>query len=482
MKFKSIFEKLLQEITPYLPKRRPRRHYLNWRHWEKEEKLSFFTNFGIGLTLGIAFMFMTHLQIMESLFNSTIDKIIKKETGALVTASEACFKNPVPTRECQNVRSKISNHIVFIDIDSDTYIRWGEPLLIPRDKIAFFLTLADRNKARMVYLDILFDHPSNRPGEDAELRKCLGDLTKKKSEIKVIFPTIHSAGRNQIKKNIFDDLIDKNPNFYRGFPYSSFSKYDRTVRYLRYYDVVKGSDGNNLVLWGVPILTAALWTNDLSKLKALEPKILEDVQHQKRKKYHLPLSNGRRIEVGNNELFSNRIRFSLLPPGTLSKEGTLFGERMLPDEVEPLQQELRDKIVIIGTSSPDKEGWYLTPVGEMPGIYIIGNALNVLLGDWQVRDAPLWVNLLVNLMVILFACYMFVHFSISAARTLSAIFASMVVIPTTYFFYIKYGIFINTVFLFLNLLIPVLAMGWYRLQENIKKLISGHILKFFSHS
>jgi CHASE2 domain-containing sensor protein len=480
MKGKGLLEKILSEIKPYFPKKRPLPHYLNWRHWEKDERLSFLTNVIIGLVLGIAFFFMTHLQVMESLFNSTIDKLIKKETTSLAKTMETCFKNPAQTRECQNVRSKISSHIAFIDVDSDTYIRWGEPLLIPRDKLAYFLTLADRNKARMVYLDVLFDHPSNRPGEDAELRKCLAELTQKKSELKVIFPTIHSSSRDQIKKNVFDDLIDKNPNFYRGFPYSSFSKYDRIIRYVRYYDIAKGSDGNNLVLWGVPVLAAALWTNDLPKLKALESSILRDVQHQRREKYLLGLSNGRRIEVGNYELFSNRIRFSLLPPGTISKEGTLFGERILPDEVEALQQELRDKIVIIGTSSPDKEGWYQTPVGEMPGIYIIGNALNVLLGDWQVRDAPLWISILVNVVVILFACYMFVHFSASAARTLSAIFASMVVLPLTYIFYVRYGIIINTVFLFLNMLVPVLAMSWYRLQENIKKLISGHILKFFS--
>jgi len=454
--------------------------YFDWRRWEREQKVSFLINIGIGLTLGVAFFFMIHLQYMENLFNSTVDKLIKKETTAFLKTSEKCFKQPSQDRECKNVRNKISNHILFIDIDSDTYGRWGEPLFIPRKKIAHFLKLADKNKAKVVSLDTLFDYPSNNPGEDAELRKCLEDLTKRKSELKIIFPTIKGIINNKIKKNIFDDLIDKNPNFYRGFPYSSFSKSDRVVRYIRYYDVAKGNDGSNVILWGVPVLSVALFTNDVSKLKALEQEILDDFQHQRRGKYVVELSNSGLIEIGNNELFSNRIRFSLLPPGTLSSEGNLFAERILPDEVEALQQDLKDKIVIIGTSSPDKEGWYRTPVGDMAGIYIIGNAMNVLLGNWQVRDAPLWVGFSINLVVILFAGYMFVHFPPSAARTVAALFASMLLIPITYYFYVQYGIFINTIFLFVNLVIPVMGMGWYRIQEAIKKQITAMILKFFS--
>jgi hypothetical protein len=417
---------------------------------------------------------------MENLLNSTIDKLIKKEATAFMKTSEECLRRPSHDMECEGLRRKLSNHIVFIDIDNDTYSGWGEPLFIPRNKIAHFLKLADKNKAKVVALDILFDYPSNNAGEDAELRRCLEDITKRKSAVKIIFPTIKGSTNNKIKKNIFDDVIDKNPNFYRGFPYASFSKSDRVVRYIRYYNIAKRSDGKNVVLWGVPTLSVALFTNDFSKLRALEPKILDDFEHQRTEKYSIELSNKALLEIANNELFSNRIRFALLPPGTFGRGGNLFSERILPDEIEALQQELRDKIVIIGTSSPDKEGWYRTPVGDMAGIYIIGNAMNVLLGNWQVRDAPPWVVFLVDLLVILFAGYLFVHCHPSVARTIAMIFASVLLVPITYYFYVKYGIVINTIFFFINMVIPVMAMGWYRIQENIKKLAIATILKVIS--
>ena len=450
--------------------------YFDWRWWEREKKTSFLINIVIGIIIGIAFFYMIHFQFMENFFNSTVDKLIKKEATAFIKTSEKCLKQPSYDTECEKARKKRSNSIVFIDIDNDTYTRWGEPLFIPRNKIAHFLKLADKNKARVVSFDILFDYPSNNPGEDAELKKCLEDITKRKSELKIIFPTIKGKVDDKIKKNIFDDIINKNPNFYRGFPYSSFSKSDKVVRYIRYYDIAKGNDGQPMVLWGVPVLSTALFTNDVSKLKALEPKILDDVKHQRTKKYTLELSNQGRIEIGNNELFSNRIRFALLPPGILGSEGNLFAERILPDEIEALQQELKDKIVIIGTSSPDKEGWYPTPVGDMAGIYIIGNAMNVLLGNWQVRDAPPWVGFSINLAVIIFAAYMLVHFPPSVARIMATFFAFVLLIPVTSYFYMEYGIFINTIFLFLNLIFPVMAMGWHRILVIIKKLIPTKVM------
>jgi CHASE2 domain-containing sensor protein len=468
-------ESLLQKISSFT-------RYVDWRSWDKPKKVSFVINLCIGILISIGFNFITHMQFMENLFNSTVDKVIKQEATEFIKTSEKCFKqSSSDDRDCKKLRQKISSNIIFIDIDHDTYCRWGEPLFIPRNQIAHFLKLADMNNAKVVALDILLDYSSHSPGEDAELKKVLEDITKRKSELKVIFPISKSSVDGRIKKNIFDTIIDKNPNFYRGFPYSSFSKSDRVVRYIRYYDIAKGDDGKNVVLWGVPVLSVALFTNDFSKLKELEPVILEDYKHQRSKKYTAELTNKGLLEIGNNELFSNRIRFALLPPGTLSDQGNLFAERILPDEVEALQQELKDKIVIIGTSSPDKEGWYPTPVGDMAGFYILGNAMNVLIGDWQVRDAPLWIGFLINLIIIIFASYMLVYSRPSVARVVSTIFAFILLIPTTYYFFKEYGFFINTIFLFLNLLIPVMAMGWHNIFEKIKRLIQTKLRLLVQH-
>ena len=471
MKGEDLYGKLLLPVILHLKRLLLLPHYFDWRWWEKQKQMVFLFNICIGITIGISFYFITHLQFMENLFNTTIDKMVKKEAAEFSRMPEKCLKLSSQDRECSNMLRKFRNNIVFIDIDHETYEKWGEPLFIPRDKIAQFLELADSNKAKVVAFDTLFDYPSDKPHSDDELRRVLTGLTQRKSELKIIFPTIKSKIDNKIKRNIFDDLIDRNPNFYRGFPYSSFSKSDKVVRYIRYYDIAKGSDGGDLILWGVPVLSVALAVNNPSALKSLEPKIMEDYKHHRAQKYLVELSSSVKLEIANNELFSNRIRFALLPPGTLGGEGNLFAERILPDEAEALQQELKDKIVIIGTSSPDKEGWYDTPVGDMAGIYILGNVMNVLSGNWQVRDAPPWLSFSINFIVIMFASYMFVYFSPFVARTIATILAFALLIPLTYYFYLRYGIFINTIFLFINLVIPVVAMGWHGIIVTVRKLI-----------
>jgi CHASE2 domain-containing sensor protein len=484
MKGKHVFSRVLDRTSPHLKKILLFPYYLDYRRWEKQKKVSFLINICIGIILGIVFFYTLRLQYMENMFNSTMDKyLIKREATEFMKISK-CRMHSSQSAECKTLSGKLSKHIVFIDIDNDTYSRWGEPLFIPRSEIAHYLKLADKNKANVVALDILFEYPSYCPSEDAELRRFLEDLPKGTSTLKIIFPTVMSSIDNKIRKNIFDDLIDKNPDrFYRGLPVTSFSRYDRVHRYIHYYDIAKRRDGGNMVLWTVPVLTAVLsaakFKDDFSKLRALEPTILDDREHQRPERYPIKLSN-KTLEIGNNELFSNRIRFAFIPPGTFGGAGNLYLERILPREMDKLQQELEGKVVIIGTSSPDKESWYRTPVGDMPGIYIIGNATNVLMENWQVRDTPPWIAFSVDLLVILFACYMFVHCHPSVAKTIATIFAFVLLMPLTYYFYAKYGIVINAVFLFINIVVPIMVMGLDRIQKNVNKLALAAALKLIS--
>jgi hypothetical protein len=445
----------------------------HWKHWDGEKKRSFIINVCVGIVIAVIFQILSHGHTMEKGLNTAMDGLIRKETTALLASSKRCMEGSEATRsDCAVVRSKFSQKVIFIDIDHDTYLRWGEPLLMPRDKLAHFLRLADKNGARAVLFDILFDYPSPKPVEDRRLRKVLEEMTRNRSPLHVVFPTLTSRIDGTLKKGVFDGLIDTNPNFHRGLPYVAFSRADRVVRYLRYYEVTKGPDGKSRVLWSTSLLSVVLFTGDAEKLASLEEKILRDREQKRDEAYTLSLSTGGTLDISNHELFSNRIRFSLIPPGVLDSQGNLFTERVLPDELEALQSELRDKIVVIGTSSADKEGWYVTPVGDMPGMYIIGNGINMMLGGWQVRDAPRWVGIILQGLVIIFAAFMLVNFKGRAMRIVSMLLIACLVSPATYYFYRVYGIFINSAQLFFNSLMPVLGMGWDKMFTK-KKAASG---------
>lgn len=443
-------------------------NYLDWRQWEREKRIGFFINIFIGVAVGGIFLCFSHLQRMEKLFNAAIDTMIHKETIAFMNRWEQCVNDASRGKECTVVRNRFSDKIVFFDIDHDTYVNWGEPLIIQRSKIAHFLKVAETNGAKVVVLDILFDYPSFSPEEDNDLRSVLEDMTRRKSSLKIVFPIILRDSDRTIKRNIFGDIIDRNPNFQRGVPYLSLSRTDKVIRYIRYYDVANTAKEEKQVVWGVPILAWALYNDTTRQLKELEPLIIHGLTSNKNHRYSIEINNKSRIDITNSELFSNRIRFALLPPGTLGGEGNLFTERILPDELDALQKEVRDKIVIIGTSSKDKEGWYPTPVGDMAGFYIMGNAINMMVSNWQARDAPVWVTICLQFLFIITASYAFVYLQPKTVRRGAAFLVVAVLAPVTYYFYSAYGIFINVVVIFMNCVFPMLAMNWKTTTRDIK--------------
>ena len=441
----------------------------HWKRWDQEKRRSFAINVCVGIVIAVIFQILSHGHTMEKSLNTAIDQLVRRETKALLASSQRCMEGiGSADRNCELVRSKFSQKIVFIDIDHNTYLHWGEPLLMPRDQLAHFLRVADKNGARVVVLDILLDYPSPKPSEDRALRNVLEEMTRNRSTLQIVFPTLTSRIDGTLKRGVFDGLIDRNPNFHRGLPYVAFSHGDRIVRYLRYYEIAKEADGKPRVLWSTPVLSVLLFTGDATKLRGLEERILRDREQKSDEAYELSLSAGGTLDISNHELYSNRIRFSLIPPGVLDSQGNLFTERILPDELDALQSELRDKIVVVGTSSADKEGWYVTPVGDMPGMYIIGNGINMMLGGWQVRDAPRWVGIALQGLVIIFAAFMLVNFRGRPMRIVSMILIACLVSPATYYFYRVHGIFINSAQLFFNSLMPVLGMGWDKMFKKKK--------------
>ena len=141
-------------------------NYLDWRQWEREKRIGFFINISVGIAVGGIFLYFSHLQRMEKLFNATIDRMIHKETAAFMNRWERCVIDASKGKECSLVRNRFSDKIVFIDIDHDTYMKWGEPLIFQRSRIADFIRVAEKNDAKVVVFDILFDYPSFAAHED----------------------------------------------------------------------------------------------------------------------------------------------------------------------------------------------------------------------------------------------------------------------------------------------------------------------------
>jgi CHASE2 domain-containing sensor protein len=450
---------------------------LDWKAWDKSKKNLFYINLAVGLCICAAFHFIETTSWGEKALTPIFDEMTQRETSAVLEEWEKCVKSR-PGSECNSAIGWGAGRIVYIDIDHKTFQSWNEPLIIPRAKIARFINLAEANKARMVILDILTDYPSPDKNDDASLRRTLESLTIKRSPLIVVFPMAVSPVDNKVRPSVFDDLIARNPNFHRAIPHVAFSTADHVVRYMQYFTIITRRDGSKDILFGIPLLAALLMKDDGAKLAFLKEEIaadihLRDKQNESDNKglrgYDIKGENGGDLYIENSGLVTNRIRFTQIPPGVINKDGNLFKERLLPDEVESLQSELHGKAVIIGVSSPDKGDILATPVGEMPGMYVIGNAVSTIAGGGQVRPAPLWAALLLEFMVILLAALLFVYTKSSIIEILMSVIMALVLIPATYIVFIKYNIFINIAFPVLGMSLQSFILGW---QEKVLKAAS----------
>ena len=447
---------------------------LDYRRWDKKKKRQFWSNLAVGICICAAFHYLERTAYGERILNSIFDKMAIKETSEAVSRSKDCIGKRTDDSSCDKAAVWASSNIAYIDIDHSAYRLWNEPLIIPREMVARYIRLADKNAARMVILDLLLDYSSQNGKGDALLRETLEDLTRRQSPLAIIFPVTVRTVERTVRPVIYEDIISRNPNFYRALPYVSATSSDRVVRYMKHFEPINSSDGSQKILFGVPLLASVILSGEIGQLKKIEENIISDLHASAREPhaYEIKLKDGRNILIENHELISSRIRYTQIPPGVMHNEGNLFTERILPDEVESLQSELKGKVVIIGVSSPDKGDILPTPVGAMPGIYIIGNAISTVAGHGQVLPSPLWVRLLLEFIIILCAAFLFLYTTSVVIEIVLSVIMVTLLVPLTYYFYMNFGIFINSIF-------PVMGMSLQRAMgkkwalSQISKLLGG---------
>ena len=409
--------------------------YLDIRKFSRKQKIHFFINVLIGISITVFFYFIEHTDLGETTINKAFDFIIIREAEKSAEAMESLTAK-------RNIG--ISDQIVFAEIDHETYKKWGNPLITPRDKLAEIVKIAYEGGAKIIALDILLeDKDCCNPQSDRELRNILQDMTYKKSSTKVIFP-VRIDYDGKIQRNIFKGLIEKNPNFYMAIAQISATADDRIVRYWVPFETFRNGNDDS-VLWNMSFLIAMLNEGKEREIKEFEKTIktsgFRNVQHFK-------LKHNREITISpdKDDIYRNRIRFLLLPKNTLSGHmgGNFFDTVYQYKEIK--HASVKDKIVIVGNSSPDTGDIHPTPVGNMAGIFLIGNAVNTISLGLQPSQPPLWLNILIDTIIVIMAAFLFLHFNSFTAQ----IFSYVVIIPVlgiaSWFVFLSTGIFLNFIF------------------------------------
>lgn len=294
-------------------------------------------------------------------------------------------KNFVYDKRLQNEASKSASQvedvnskqvrpdsIVFVDLNSPATINSNEDWVTPRDKIAASLKEAFDGGAKVIVLDVLLEGRSNDLNADKKLKQIMQYVSKENSKPIIILPLRTSFENKSVVDSKTYPIINKK-NIYYSIPEFGASPMDNTVRFWVPYHV----DSDNTLHWNTVLLAYAAAMNDVIDLKKHENATGDRVS-----KNELAIGN-KSITLGNTtkNYAQNRIRFELIPPGVMKNhpEGNLFKNRIMYDEIK--FADYKDKIVIIGNSNANMRDIASTPIGKMPGMYIVGNAINTLLSE-----------------------------------------------------------------------------------------------------
>jgi hypothetical protein len=421
----------------------------SFKKLSREEKIHFFTNIGIGIAIVIILQFFERTDFGENTVNKAFDYIIKKE--AVESAKEAIIS--------AKKNKRVAEQISFINLGS-VYKKRGTPVITPRDALSKAVEAAYKGNAKIIVLDILLeDRDCCHPEYDQRLRRVFQEMVHKKVSTKVIFP-VRIGSDGEVRKNLFEDLIIAYPNFYPAIPYLSATASDRIVRYWVPYENIK-DQGRYPVLWNASFLAAALAHGKEKEIEAIGQKMRDP----KTKKAHLiKLPHGKEAEISSEpeDIYRNRIRFFLIPQNTFSQYpgGNLFEKVSDVDEVKYVDFE--DKIVIIGNADPDAGDIHQTPVGRIPGMYIIGNAINTILLGLQPSHPSVILNMLIELGVIIIAAFVLSTFPPLFIKIMQGVVLISVLSVVSYYYFLQTGIMLNFTF-------AVAAMGFHDTAMSIEK-------------
>lgn len=437
--------------------------------WTKKKKVHFVINIAIGILITVFMYILEEQPIGRVVFNYMVDLLIREEH--------------------EKQKNKFPDNMIFIDIDNQTNELWNSgdssvsSLLTKRDKLANLLFTIEQYNPKIIILDMDFTFRSKPPEMDDSITKFFNSFKEKvlsgKSNTKIILPAEFTQN-NEMKQSFIDRINQNNPNIYIGSPLIATEINDRSIRYAIDYHITRSKD----TIWSIPILAYCVYKGFQGE--KLNSEIVE-------KEFGLKAENEMKNQKFSLNIFSSRIRYALQPPrdfinvdsiltGNMDKGNKseidvryspmeFTGVKTPNDILNTFQKNklINSKIVIIGNSSRQKGDIYMTPIGEMAGFYIIGNSLNTLFIG-QVHLLGKWWIILIELITIILAAYLFLHIHSVAAEFILLLVLGVPLYLLTIYIFSSYGMLLNVVFIILGIAVHRFVSGFEdMLAEKGKK-------------
>jgi CHASE2 domain-containing sensor protein len=433
----------------------------------------------VGIVIALGFWFSAGTQWGEGVRNLAFDLLVRVEYH---------FTHEVRQGE---------NPMYFVEITPDQYQRWGEPLLTPRDKMADLIEAAWKKEAPVLVLDVLLDRPDREhPVADAKLRLLLDRMLRDNARMQVIFP-VRIGADGDLRSHLLEDFFERKTAdgrrlFYPAVP-TVLASEDLLHRFWEGYQVCRDRLGHARIVWSVPLLAATLHDGHQERLEQMAKKLLAGVGHAAGAGDD---SHGAelQLELGAGELqlapleramlpggdhpvyrageshgltYAQRVRF-LIPPETQARrDAENFRPGMSPDS-------LAGKIVVIGNSSPETGDILATPVGRIPGMYLVGNAINTIVTDRMPSHMNHWLDLALEAFIIVVAAWFFLRYHTFLAQIGSTAIFLAILAPFSWYVYRHWG-------WFFNFIVPVVGMRLHSIADSCEAMVAVRGRKNHDH-
>jgi CHASE2 domain-containing sensor protein len=392
-------------------------------------------HFCMNILIGTLIAFLFHFIEGTQLGENTLNKVFDASLGSYYEEDPSTDK------------------IFFIDIDESTLNDWGNPYFTPLDSLSKAIQICLLGKAKVIFIDISLDDRKSDFVSTSLLKNTLSSYTALNVENQnthIIFPKIINSNR-KIEDTLVDSIVTQNENFHFGIPIIYSSSSDKVTRYINYYTTYT-NNGEERYILNTALLATLLFKGYNDKdLEALKLKLASN------EKYSIPF-NDNSLSISNKDIIANRIKFYYQFGNNYSNHLHLnYSNRIEYNNItDELKNLIKDKIVIIGVSDKShSDDYYMTPVGQMPGMYIMGNAIYELINYKQLKTINYFYIIMIELITIIFAAILFMRYDSVLAFLIATIILLVALGPITIYAYYKKGIFINIVF-------PIIGMAIHK--------------------
>lgn len=269
--------------------------------------------------------------------------------------------------------------MVFVDFDNRTMRLLGDPALVDPIVIASVLTRISKVRPRLVLVDADLS-AVRRPEEIAALQTSLDSLNSLGVPVLLARPSLSadtSGAPRRLRSTPLDSFVASRSNIAWVAVDVGVSD-DGILRRLRPF--VIANRGGDIVALPSPQLIAVLLRRTGSLVDAQRAfadglKVASDCPSTGRPAWCFT-TNGKRLYVDKAE--GDRIRFVASWPPRRDAGMLRLPAWSLLNDAAPLERPIvaSGKIVIVGASAADRMDLHYTPVGRMPGGFVLANAMS----------------------------------------------------------------------------------------------------------